>query len=134
MGESNDWEALFGSYEEVPTGDKRKAESSSESIRDLRTLPGVLGVVQVAANGVILADDIEGDPEQRGALAAYVMSFANQVNQSLDLGVLTYALLTVGQEEEPLMVIRYRDMLYGLLLDSNISPTHIVSRLNNGIR
>jgi predicted regulator of Ras-like GTPase activity (Roadblock/LC7/MglB family) len=134
MSERNEWEALFGAYDEAQNGFEREEPSSPATVSELRKLPGVLGVVQVAANGVILADETAGDPNQQGASAAYVASFANQINQLIDLGEMTYGLLSVGEDAEQLMVIRYRDLLYGLLLDSNISPTHIVSRLNNGIR
>lgn len=134
MSDSKGWEALFGSNEEFQTGNGKRRGTSLDSVRDFRQLPGVLGVVQVAPNGVILGDDIEGDPGRLGAVAAYVASFASQINRMLDLGVLTYALLAIGEQDEPLMVIRRQETLYGLLLDRNTSPTHIVSRLSDSAR
>ena len=104
-------------------------------MRDFRQFPGVLGVVQVEPNGAILGDDIEGDPNRLGAVAAYIASFAGrQINRLLDRGVLTYALLAYGEQDDPFMVIRRQGTLYGLLLDRNTSPTHIVSRLSDSAR
>ncbi len=134
MSDSNGWEALFGSTEEDQTADGQRGSSSPDSVRDFRRLPGVQGVVQVAPNGVILGDDIKGDPNRLGAVAAYIASFAGQINRLLDLGVLTYALLSHGEQDEPFMVIRRQETLYGLLLDRNTSPTHIISRLGDSAR
>lgn len=134
MSDSNGWEALFGSTEEFQTADGQRGSSSPDSASDFRRLPGVQGVVQVAPNGVILGDDIEGDPNRLGAVAAYIASFAGQINRMLNLGVLTYALLAHGEQDEPFMVIRRQETLYGLLLDRNTSPTHIISRLSDSAR
>ena len=119
MTDSNGWEALFGSTEEDQKADGQRGSSSPDSVHDFRRLPGVQGVVQVAPNGVILGDDIEGDPNRLGAVAAYIASFAGQINRMLNLGVLTYALLAHGEQDEPFMVIRRQETLYGLLLDDS---------------
>jgi len=100
-----------------------------ELARDLRQVEGVEGAVIISKDGVVLASDMEGDPEKEGAVAVFVGNAANQIGEALALGALDRGVVIIG--ESKMLVLECPDYYLGLLLAERTSPTIIASRVES---
>ncbi|MFN2275538.1 MAG: roadblock/LC7 domain-containing protein [Anaerolineales bacterium] len=123
----DNWDALFG-VENRPQGAARPQAPGDQLAKYLQ-LPGVRGVVRLALDGVVLGQAGEIDGEQHGALSAFIGTSGGQLGQTLRMGALQYALFSLTGESKPFLVLRYREGYLGLLLEGEMSPTHVVARL-----
>jgi predicted regulator of Ras-like GTPase activity (Roadblock/LC7/MglB family) len=122
------WDALFG-FEQMPASQRPARPTAQSRLERLLQLPGVRGTVQVALDGLVIAEAGEIDGEAHGALAAFAGSSGSQLGQTLGLGALNYAVLSFSGEPHAFLLLRQRDGYLGLLLEPEISPTHIIARL-----
>lgn len=125
------WDALF-SFERVPAPQEPDRPTAQNRLERFLELTGVQGVVQVALDGLVLGQAGEIDGEGHGALAAFVGASGSQLGQTLQLGALNYSVLSFAGEPHAFLLLRQRDGYLGLLLEPEISPTHIIARLQQG--
>ncbi len=95
-------------------------------VRDLKGIDGVKGVVFTARDGVVVAHDMEGDPEKQGAVAVFVGHAALQAGGCLDLGAFRWATVVTGKDIT--LVIEKPDYYVGLLLSEKASPVLVASK------
>jgi predicted regulator of Ras-like GTPase activity (Roadblock/LC7/MglB family) len=92
----------------------------------LGRLEGVGGVVLVAEDGIVLAHQVQGDPEKEGAVAAFVGAAAEQVGEAMSLGAFKRAVATVGGGN--ILVFKHGGYYAGLMLAVNTSPALIAAK------
>lgn len=125
------WDALFGSTDTGVPGHAPQPHSISNPLQPYLELPGVRGVLRVALEGTILGKAGEVDAEQDAALAAFLGAAGGQLGQALEMGALQYSTVTFGTANRPMLLLRQPDAFLGLILDSGISPTHVISKLQH---
>jgi predicted regulator of Ras-like GTPase activity (Roadblock/LC7/MglB family) len=104
----------------------------SAQVRDLKAIDGVVGVVIAARDGVVLAHEVEGDPEKEGAVAVFVGFAAAQVGQALALGDFEWGTVAVGKDT--VLVVEQPDYYIGLMLDEKASPALVASKLESVLK
>jgi predicted regulator of Ras-like GTPase activity (Roadblock/LC7/MglB family) len=92
----------------------------------VKVIPGVTGTVIVAHDGAVTAQEITGDPEKEGALAAYLGQAAARIGETLALNPMRWAVVALGQEG--VMVLQHGESYLGLFLDDHASPAMVASR------
>jgi predicted regulator of Ras-like GTPase activity (Roadblock/LC7/MglB family) len=123
------WDALFGSPAGGETGRAPRLHSSTNPLERYLELPGVRGVLRVALEGTILGQAGEVEAEQDAALAAFLGAAGGQLGQVLGTGALQYATVAFSGSSALMLLLRQPEAFLGLLLDRGISPTHVISRL-----
>lgn len=83
----------------------------------------VSGSVVVARDGIILAADMESDPEHEGAVAVFVSNAAGEIGETLALGAFDWGAVTIGQER--LLIVDRPSYCVGAVLGDRASPTLI---------
>ena len=125
----SDWDALFGSPAGGEPGRAPQLRASTNPLERYLDLPGVKGVLRVALEGTILGQAGEVEAEQDAALAAFLGAAGGQLGQVLGTGALQYATVAFGGSSALMLLLRQPEAYLGLLLDRGISPTHVISRL-----
>jgi len=113
--------------EEIEAMDRKgvRGEMIQELVRALREIESVVGAVLTARDGVVLADELEGDPQKEGAVAVFVGTAANQVGESLALGSFEWGTVAIGKDT--MLVLERPDYYVGLLLGERASPAIVAS-------
>jgi DNA-binding response OmpR family regulator/predicted regulator of Ras-like GTPase activity (Roadblock/LC7/MglB family) len=113
--------------EELEAGQREGVvdEMTQELVRALRQIDGVVGVVFAARDGIVLADDLDGDPLKEGAVTVFVGNAASQVGESLALGAFDWGTVVVGKDT--VLVLEQPDCYVGLLLSERASPALVAS-------
>jgi predicted regulator of Ras-like GTPase activity (Roadblock/LC7/MglB family) len=113
---------------EVPSapGAGSQEGTMTEIIHQLSEIEGVDGAVLVAEDGVVLQQNVAGDAEKEGAVAAFVGAAAVQAGESMSLGPLKNAAVT--SSGGTMLVLRHRDYYVGLLMEEGASPSLVTSR------
>jgi len=112
-----------------PTVPARWGETTESLATGLRAIEGVQGVVIMARDGVILAAELEGDPEKEGAIAIYVGTAATQIGESLALGPFERGIVQMGSGSTKMLVVEKPDYYVGLLLAERASPTMVATQV-----
>ncbi len=94
----------------------------------MKGINGVSGAVVVARDGIVLASELDGDPDKEGAVAVFVGSAASQIGQALDLGPFLSGVVEIGSERTRMVVLEQPDFYLGLLLDERASPALALQR------
>jgi len=115
--------------EPVVGGEEVQDEMTQELARALRQISGVVGVVITARDGIVLAHDLENDPEKEGAIAVFVGNAANLAGESLALGAFEWGTVVIGKNT--MLVLEQSDYYVGLLLGERASPALVVSNAGN---
>jgi predicted regulator of Ras-like GTPase activity (Roadblock/LC7/MglB family) len=123
------WDALFGVGAAASPPGAKGPQTPAGKLGKYLEMPGVRGVVRVALDGLVLDQAGEVDSEQHGALTAFIGASGGQLGQILRLGPLHYAVLSFTDEPRPFLIVRHHEGYLGLLLEPEISPTHIIARL-----
>jgi predicted regulator of Ras-like GTPase activity (Roadblock/LC7/MglB family) len=123
------WDALFGSSAGGEAGRTPRQHSSTNPLERYLDLPGVKGALRVALEGTILGQAGEVDAEQDAALAAFLGAAGGQLGQVQGTGALQYATVAFSGSSALMLLLRQPEAFLGLLLDRGISPTHVISRL-----
>ena len=120
--------------EEIETidGEGVKGEMTQELARALREIEGVVGVVIVARDGIVLADELEGDPQKEGAVAVFVGNAASQAGESLALGPFEWGTVAIGKDT--VLVLEQPDYYVGLLLGERASPALVASQAESSFK
>jgi predicted regulator of Ras-like GTPase activity (Roadblock/LC7/MglB family) len=108
-----------------PTRSGMEGEMSAV-VEALGKVEGVGGVVLVAADGVVLAHQIQGDPEKEGAVAAFVGAAAEQVGETMSLGEFKRAVAALGGGN--ILVFKHSGYYAGLVLAENASPAMVAAK------
>ncbi len=125
------WDALFGSPADGEAGRPPSLHPSGNPLERYLELPGVKGVLRVALEGTILGQAGEVEAEQDAALAAFLGAAGGQLGQAMGVGALQYTTVAFGGSAPLMLLLRQPDAFLGLLLDRGISPTHVISRLQD---
>lgn len=128
------WEALFNPEDDLDSLRVERTGSavpSAGKLKVYRDLPGVSGAIQVTLDGVIINQDLPGEPEYYAALAATIGSTGRLIDSTLSLGGYEYAVVRLEEDLQHTMIFRSGDTFIGLLLSGEIAPTHIVARLRD---
>lgn len=123
------WDALFGVERQPSTQGGGKPQAPGGQLAKYLALPGVRGVVRVALDGLMLGQAGEVDGEQHGALTAFIGASGGQLGQALKIGTLHYSVFSIAGESAPFLMLRSQQGYLGLLLEPEISPTHVIARL-----
>lgn len=111
---------LEGSMEEVSTEPAPAADQMASLASELKKIAGVEGSVLISRDGIVLASEIEGNPEREGAVAVFVGNAADQVGTAMSLTPFDWGLVTMGKDR---MLILERPVFFvGLLLGERASP------------
>ena len=112
-----------------------RGASVSELAAQLRALEGVSGVVVVAKDGIVLSSDLEGgDPDQEGAVAAYIGGAATQIGESLYMGAFERGVVDMGSGLPRMLVISQPDYYVGLFLTERTSPALVADKAGSTLR
>jgi CheY-like chemotaxis protein/predicted regulator of Ras-like GTPase activity (Roadblock/LC7/MglB family) len=117
-------------FEQVAHGEAQQeervqSEMIQELARALMEIEKVVGVVITAHDGIVLAHELEEDPQGEGAVAAFVGNAAMQVGESLAMGPFEWGTVVIGKDT--MLVLEQPDYHVGLLLGERASPALVVS-------
>jgi predicted regulator of Ras-like GTPase activity (Roadblock/LC7/MglB family) len=101
-------------------------DEMSAVVEALGKVEGVDGVVLVAPDGVVLAHQIQGDPEKEGAVAAFVGAAAEQVGEAMSLGEFKRAVAALGGGN--LLVFKHSGYYAGLVLAETASAAMVATK------
>jgi predicted regulator of Ras-like GTPase activity (Roadblock/LC7/MglB family) len=104
----------------------------ADVVEALGRVDGVSGVVLVAADGVVLAHQMQGDPEKEGAVAAFIGAAAEQVGEAMSLGEFKRAVAGVGGGN--ILVFKHSGYFAGLLLAENASAALVASKAETALQ
>ncbi len=104
----------------------------SAVVEALGKVEGVGGVVLVAADGVVLAHQIQGDPEKEGAVAAFVGAAAEQVGEAMSLGEFKRAVAVLGGGS--ILVFKHSGYYTGLMLAENASAAMVAAKAETALQ
>ena len=102
-----------------------KGKMTQELAMALRRIEGVVGVVITARDGIVLAYELENDPEKEGAVAVFVGNAASLAGESLALGSFDWGTVAIGKDT--MLVMEQFDYYVGLLLGERASPAIVAS-------
>ena len=125
------WDALFGSPAGGEKGRAPMLPTSTNPLERYLELPGVKGVLRVALEGTILGQAGEVEAEQDAALAAFLGAAGGQLGQVLETGALQYTTVAFNGSSALMLLLRQPEAFLALLLDRGISPSHVISRLQD---
>jgi predicted regulator of Ras-like GTPase activity (Roadblock/LC7/MglB family) len=104
----------------------------ADVVEALGKVDGVSGVVLVAADGVVLAHQLQGDPEKEGAVAAFVGAAAEQVGEAMSLGEFKRAVASVSGGN--ILVFKHSGYYAGLVLAENASAALVASKAESALQ
>jgi predicted regulator of Ras-like GTPase activity (Roadblock/LC7/MglB family) len=104
----------------------------SAVVEALAKLDGVGGVVLVAADGVVLAHQVQGDPEKEGAVAAFVGAAAEQVGEAMSLGEFKRAVAATAGGN--ILVFKHSGYYAGLVLAENTSAAMVAGKAESALQ
>ena len=99
----------------------------AEKVSAVKAVEGVSGVVFAARDGVVLAQDIAGNPEKEAAVAVFLGYAANQVGKTLRMGDMNWVTATLGKDT--FLVIERPEFYVGVVLMEGTSPALATSRI-----
>ncbi|MBI5304306.1 MAG: DUF4388 domain-containing protein [Chloroflexi bacterium] len=123
-------ELLLQGMMRVPEKTASKAEAEKNktqaTLKQLRAIEGVTGAVISASDGIVLGADIPGsDGEQEAAVAVFVGSAAEQMGETLQMGLLSHGVVTL--KDKRLLVLQLPDRFVGLVLSGERTSPAIVT-------
>jgi len=113
----------------APTEDEPAQNRNLAS--QLRDIEGVSGAVVVARDGIVIAHDIDGDPDKEGAVAVFVGSAASQIGQALELGALVSGVIELGAARARMLVVEQPDYYVGMQLEERASPSLVLQQVQS---
>jgi predicted regulator of Ras-like GTPase activity (Roadblock/LC7/MglB family) len=106
--------------EEVATQLSSGTDEMASLASELKKIAGVEGSVLISRDGIVLASEIEGNPEKEGAVAVFVGNAADELGTAMSLTPFDWGLVTMGKDR---MLILERPVFFvGLLLGERASP------------
>lgn len=106
-----------------------KDEMTQQLAQALRKIDGVAGVVITARDGIVLAHDLDSNPEKEGAVAVFVGNAASLAGDSMALGSFKWGTVIIGKET--MLVMAQSDYYVGLLLSERASPALVAPSAEN---
>jgi predicted regulator of Ras-like GTPase activity (Roadblock/LC7/MglB family) len=108
------------SVEEVATQPSSGTDEMASLASDLRKIAGVGGSVLISRDGIVLASEIEGNPEKEGAVAVFVGNAADELGAAMSLTPFDWGLVTMGKDR--MLILERPTFFVGLLLVERASP------------
>lgn len=118
---------LLEGMQRIDEGGAPMSDRWEQLAHDLRGIGAVSGSVIVARDGVVVAADMDGDPEREGAVAVFVGNAAREIGEALTLGSFDWGVVTVGQER--MLIADQPDFCVGATLGERASPTLIADQV-----
>jgi predicted regulator of Ras-like GTPase activity (Roadblock/LC7/MglB family) len=101
----------------------------SDLLESTHAIDGVKGTVIAASDGIVVAHDIDANPEKEGAVIVYVGHAASQVGRILALSTFKWGRVRIS--EENVLVINRTDFYIGLFLDDRASPALVAAQVQS---
>jgi predicted regulator of Ras-like GTPase activity (Roadblock/LC7/MglB family) len=98
-----------------------------ELIKLCMSTEGVEGTIIAAQDGIVIAHDIDANPDKEGAVIVYIGLAASQTEQVLEDCVFQWGRVKISQEN--ILVIGRKDHYIGLFLDDRASPALVASQI-----
>jgi predicted regulator of Ras-like GTPase activity (Roadblock/LC7/MglB family) len=114
---------LLDGMQRIDEGGSSMADRWEQLAHELRGVSAVNGSVIVARDGVVLAADMDSDPEREGAVAVFVGNAAHEIGEVLELGSFDWGVVTMGQDR--MFITDQPTFCIGALLGERASPTLI---------
>jgi len=106
--------------------------NQQDLVSRLAGIPGVTGAVIVTTDGVVMAHQLPGDVDRHAATAALIGAMATQVGQTLGLGSLSNAVVTMSNAS--MLVAERPDCYVGLVLDQAATPAAVMLQMGRILR
>lgn len=125
-------QAMFDSRDITESGieppqDEPDDSPWAELLRLAMSTDGVEGTVVAAQDGIVIAHDVDANPEKEGAVVVYIGLAASQIEQILGDCRFKWGRVKISQEN--VLVIGRTDHYIGLFLDDRASPALIASQI-----
>jgi predicted regulator of Ras-like GTPase activity (Roadblock/LC7/MglB family) len=127
--DSGQWDALFAGDEDTRVVRAAGTASETFSVEEFCEVPGVKGAIRVALDGALQAHSLAESPEQAAAITTYLGASARQVGATMGYRNFDHAVLNFDSGGDPVLVFRQGSSFVGLLLEEDIAPSHIISRI-----
>jgi predicted regulator of Ras-like GTPase activity (Roadblock/LC7/MglB family) len=122
------WDSvLLEGMQRIDEGVLSQEEKLDKLVCDLSEMNNVSGAIIVAKDGTILAEAIEGNAEEEGAVAVFLGNAASQIGETLSLGRLDWGVANLGQSR--ILILERLDFFIGLLLAEKVSPAMMAARV-----
>lgn len=125
-GIQSETELQVGMEDPTPVSIPVSGHDLNALVKSLATLQGVVNVVIAARDGVVIAHDLEMNPDKDGAIAVFIGMAADQVAGNLYLGAFRWATVVTGKDKT--LVIEQPDYFIGLKLSGKASPALVASQ------
>ena len=124
---------LLEGMKQLPIRQAAKAKNQAQAkpaptneLKQLEAIPGVVGAIISASDGVVLANDVpDSGGEDEAMVTLFIGSAANDLGRILKLDAFVYG--TITMKHKRVMVLEQPDRYVGLILGENASATMIAS-------
>jgi predicted regulator of Ras-like GTPase activity (Roadblock/LC7/MglB family) len=99
---------------------------------ELKKIAGVEGSVLISRDGIVLASEIEGNPEKEGAVAVFVGNAADELGAAMSLAPFDWGLVTMGKDR--MLILERPTFFVGLLLSDRASPALVSAEADKVLR
>ncbi len=117
-------------FEETTEGGSMMEMSGTDDMtmlaQSLKRVIGVQGAVIISRDGMVLANDMDGEAEKEGAVAVFVGNAADQIGQILNLNPFDWGVVTMGNKDRVLLLER-PVFFIGLLMAEKASPALVAA-------
>ncbi|MGB3906608.1 MAG: DUF4388 domain-containing protein [Anaerolineae bacterium] len=96
------------------------ADEMATLAHELNNVMGVEGSVIISRDGIVLASDIDGNPEKEGAVAVFVGNAADELGRAMSLTPFDWGLVTMGKDR--MLILERPAFFAGLSLSEKASP------------
>jgi predicted regulator of Ras-like GTPase activity (Roadblock/LC7/MglB family) len=122
------WDSiLMEGMQRLDEGEASQEDKLNKLARDLNEMTTVSGAIIVAKDGTVLAESVENNAEEEGAVAVFLGNAAFQIGEALSLGPFDWGVADLGQSR--MLVLERLDFFIGLLLAEKASPAMMVARV-----
>jgi predicted regulator of Ras-like GTPase activity (Roadblock/LC7/MglB family) len=118
---------LLDGMQRIDEGGSSMADRWEQLAHELRGVSAVSGSVVVARDGVVLAADLDGDPEREGAVAVFVGNAAREIGEVLALGSFDWGVVATNQER--MLITDQPSFCIGAPLGERASPALIADEV-----
>jgi len=117
---------------EVSTAPTAAAEDKfSRLAHDLCQITTVTGAIIVARDGTVLAEMIEGNAENEGAIAGFLGNAADQIGEVMALGPFEWG--TVALTSDRMLIVEKSDFYVGVHITEKASPMLVASDVKSAL-
>jgi DNA-binding response OmpR family regulator/predicted regulator of Ras-like GTPase activity (Roadblock/LC7/MglB family) len=108
--------------EEVEADRDEVAENLAMALKEIK---GVAGVVVMAHDGSVVAQELKGEPANKGSIAVLLLGVAGQLGKPLALGSFKWGSVELGKET--MLLIERPDYFVGIVLGQRASAAKVAA-------